>query len=178
MAVLALDLGWTCGWCTWRRGDAVASGTERFGSQSGEDGVRLLAFRQFLTATRKSIIDAGETLDDVAFERVDFIAAKNGVNAAHVWGALWGNLESWCAFYRIPLIGLPVSTVKKHVTGHGSAAKQLVTKRVQELYPHVIEHNEADAVAVLITAKNKHPHNPGAPNATAPQEKARFQKRR
>lgn len=178
MAVLALDLGWTCGWCTWRRGDAVASGTERFASQSGEDGVRLLAFRQFLTATRKTIIDAGETLDDVAFERVDFLAAKNGVNAAHVWGALWGNLESWCAFYRIPLIGLPVSTVKKHVTGHGSAAKQLVTKRVQELYPHVVEHNEADAVAVLITAKNKHPHNPGAPHASTPQEQARAPKRR
>lgn len=169
MAVLTLDLGWTCGWATWRRGDAVASGTERFGNQSGEDGVRLLAFRQFLTATRKEITDAGETLDNVAYERVDFIAKKNGVNAAHVWGALWGNLESWCAFYRIPLLGLPVSTVKKHVTGHGSAAKQLVTQRVQQLYPHVVEHNEADAVAVLITAKNKHPYQPEAfPRAAQP----------
>lgn len=161
MAVLTLDLGWTCGWATWRRGDVVASGTVRLASESPDDGVRFLAFRQFLTATRKEILAAGESLDDVAYERVDFLAPQNGVNAAHVWGGLWGNLASWCAFYSIPLLGLPVSTVKKHVTGHGSAAKNLVTTRVQALYPHVREHNEADAVAVLITAKNKHPFQHG-----------------
>src|SRR5712664_1523626 len=57
VAVLTLDLGWRFGWCTWRRGDAIAHGFKQI--PDGQDGVRLLCFRQWLTAKRKEIIDAG-----------------------------------------------------------------------------------------------------------------------
>lgn len=162
MAVLTLDLAWSCGWCLWRQGDRVESGVRDFKAAGGRDGARLYAFRLFLTATLNTLKAAGEALNDVAFESVDFFPAKNGVNAAHIYGALWGNLETWCEHYKIPCRGINVSTIKKHVTGHGSAAKPLVTKRVQELFPHVRQHDEADAVAVLLTAQNKFPFQPEA----------------
>lgn len=158
MAVLAFDVALSLGWCAWRRGDRIESGFKDFSRVDHDDGARFLAFRQWLTAKRKEILDAGETVENVVFESVDFFPAKNGVYAAHVYGAMWGNLTSWCAFYGIDCRGINVSTIKKHVTGHGSAAKPLVTKRVQELYPHVMQHDEADAVAVMLTAQDKFPH--------------------
>lgn len=161
MAVLALDLSLCCGWCLWRRGDKIESGHKDFERVSPQDEVRFLAFRQFLTTKRNGLIDVGETLDSVVYESVDFIPKKNGVNAAHVYGSMWGNLLSWCAFYGIKPRGLNVSVIKKHVTGYGSAAKPLVTKRVQELFPHVKQSDEADAVAVMLTAQDRFGHGGG-----------------
>lgn len=157
MATLCLDLGWNCGWCLWRAGDEVTSGEWKLDRESPDDDVRLLAFRQKLSAVRAELDKAGERLDSVAYESVDFRVPTNGVYAEQVWGALWGNLLSWCRYHKIDARGVNVSTIKKHVTGHGSAAKPLVTKRVKELFPHVRGHNEADAVALLLTARNKFP---------------------
>ena len=158
MAVLALDLGWTFGWCVWLRGDRYDSGVVKLASESPDDGVRLLAFRQWLAAKRTEIMAAGETLNDVAYERVDFLAKDNGLNAAHVWGAQWGNLASWCAHHRIDLQGLAVSTIKKHATGHGSASRALVLDRMRARFPNVVDPDQASAVAVMLTAQNKFPH--------------------
>lgn len=157
MATLALDLATSCGWCLWRKGDVIESGEWKLAHESREDAIRFLAFRQNLTGLKSKLEACGEKLDSVVYESVDFFPEKNGVYAAHVYGALWGNLLSWCAFHRIEPVGLSVSTVKKHVTGHGSAAKELVTKRIKALFPHVRGHDEADAVAVLLTARDKFP---------------------
>lgn len=158
MAVLAFDVALSVGWCAWRRGDRIESGVKDFAGVDPNDGPRFLAWRQWLTAKRKEFLDAGETLTDVVYESVDFIPRKNGVYSAHIYGAMWGNLTSWCAFYGVRCRGINVSTIKKHVTGHGSAAKPLVTARIRELFPHVQQHDEADAVAVLLTAQKKFGH--------------------
>ncbi|HTE37538.1 MAG TPA: hypothetical protein VK634_17135 [Reyranella sp.] len=155
MAYLGLDLGKSLGWALWRRGDVVESGVKHFGGEGSTDGLAFYGFRLFLGDTRKMLERAGELLEGIIYESVDFIARDNGIYAAHVYGAMWGNLESWCEQRAIPRKGINVATIKKHVTGHGSAAKPLVTKRIKLLFPHVREHNEADAVAALITARNK-----------------------
>lgn len=174
MAVATFDLGWSCGWCLWRRDDVIESGVWRLTNESPHDDVRFLAFRQNLTGLRAKLEACGEVLESVAYEQVDFFPERNGVYAAHVYGGLWGNLLSWCRFYRIAPRGIPVSTIKKHVTGHGSAAKPLVTKRIKELFPaaNITDHNEADARAILLTAQNKFPHQPASIPSNARQKKA------
>ena len=165
MSVLALDLATSCGWCLWRRGDRIESGVWNLAEAGPDDADRFASLRQRLTKARKMLESAGETLNDIVYESVDFIPKKNGVYAAHVYGALWGNLLTWSRLHDIKPIGIPVATIKKHVTGHGSAAKPLVTMRIQELFPHVRKHDEADAVAVMLTAQNKFPRTPGSPHA-------------
>ncbi len=156
MAVLAFDVALSVGWCAWRQGNRIESGRKDFAKvDPHDDGLRFLAWRQWLTAKRNEIIKAGETLESIVFESVDFIPQKNGVYSAHIYGAMWGNLASWCAFHKIDCRGINVATIKKHVTGHGSAAKSLVTARINAIYPHITQHDEADAVAVMLTAQNK-----------------------
>lgn len=158
MAVLTLDLGWAMGWCTWRRGEAIASGVVKLHAEHVDHGIRLLAMAQWLTAKRIEILNSGEVLTDVVWEEITFVGRDNGPDAMHVHGKQLGNVERWCAFHKITRRGIPWNTVKKHVTGHGSASQQLVLKTVQQRFPDVVDHNQASAVAVMLTAQNKFPH--------------------
>lgn len=174
MAVISLDLGWSFGWCTWRRGDVIASGVVHLARETAVDGMRLLAFSQWLSAKRAEILAAGETLDDVAYEQITFIGKGNGPESTHAHGKQLGTVQRWCAFYKIgnppgEPIGVPWNTVKKFVTNHGSASRQLVLKTIRERFPEVHDHNQASAVAVMLTAQNKYPNQPkAAPHARQP----------
>ena len=159
MAHLALDLGLSLGWAIFHDDGEIESGVRRLIDAGGSDGARFHAMRVFLVDTRTKLKLDGEQLEGVIFERVDFLVKKNGVNAAHIYGALWGQVVGWCHGNSIPCQGIPVSTIKSHICGkaYSTAAKPLVTKRVQELFPHVRDHNEADAVAIILTAQKKYP---------------------
>lgn len=153
MARWSFDLGWSMGWCEVRRSGELASGVERLAYQQPDDGLRLVAATEFFGVQLKRLEAAGETLEAIDYEEINFVGDDNGIRAMHCHGMQLGALLRWAAFRRQPRpTPRAWNTVKKHVTGHGSASQQLVLERVRRLYPHVTDHNEASAVAVMLTA--------------------------
>lgn len=142
--ILALDLGTTTGWALRDQAGSITHGFVSFKPQRFEGGgMRFLRFKRWLTeikATNEHGIDA------VYFEEV---RRHLGVDAAHVYGGLMATLTSWCEHHQIPYEGVPVGTIKRHISGKGNASKHEVIKAVGELGFHVSDDNEADAIALL-----------------------------
>lgn len=86
---------------------------------------------------------------EVVFEEV---RRHLGVDAAHVYGGMLGTLTAWCEARAIPYRGIPVGTIKKHVTGRGNASKGEMIAAIRAQGFQAIDDNEADAVAVLLVA--------------------------
>ena len=153
--ILALDLGTNTGWALFQQdevnaGYQVFSGTinlknDRF--QGG--GMRFLRFRNWLDD-----INYSEAITSVYFEEV---RRHIGTDAAHVYGGFLATLTSWCEDHNLPYQGVPVSHIKRHVTGKGNASKQEVIKAIEAIGYHPKDDNEADALALLelIIKQNK-----------------------
>lgn len=144
--LLALDLGTTTGWAM-RLGDGtVVSGTMAFKSGRYEGGgMRYLRFRSWLEELARS----APGLATVYFEEV---RRHVGTDAAHVYGGLLGHLTAWCEQRRLPYQGVPVATIKRHVTGKGNADKAAVIAAVRARGFAPADDNEADAIAILLWA--------------------------
>lgn len=140
--ILALDLGTTTGWAIWQPPHQhIISGTislknDRF--QGG--GMRFLRFRNWLDEAY-----GGSGFDLVYFEEV---RRHIGTDAAHLYGGFLAVLSSWCEVHKVPYQGVPVGTIKHHITGRGNASKQDVIKAVKALGYHPKDDNEADAIAL------------------------------
>jgi Holliday junction resolvasome RuvABC endonuclease subunit len=59
---------------------------------------------------------------------------------------------SWCDHYGIPYQGVPVGTIKRHVTGKGNADKAAVIAAIRTRGFNPTDDNEADALAILLWA--------------------------
>lgn len=163
-AELALDFGKAMGWALRLPDRRIESGMRSLVRERGEsDGARFRRFKDWLHVT-KARIDAIErdALQLVTFERVDFIM-PNQAWSAHDWGAYWGLLLAWCEHHRIPYVGVAPSTLKKRATGHGFAKKPAVVaavnQRMAAIAPTsavITDHNEADALALLIFCGDLH----------------------
>lgn len=140
--ILALDLGTRCGWAAvFER--QILSGVAEFRPGRFEGGgMRYLRFRTFLgeCAARTSGLRA------VFFEEV---RAHAGTDAAQIYGGLLATLTAWCESIKVPYRGVPVATIKRHVTGKGNADKKAVIGAVRRLGFDPIDDNEADALALL-----------------------------
>jgi Holliday junction resolvasome RuvABC endonuclease subunit len=155
MAGLYIDHGWNMGWCLVRRGGGITSGMLNLKHGNPTDGARLLAMTQWLTATLGQLENAGERLEQIAYERITFVG-KNDADTLHAHGKQLGNLERWACLKRQPVpLGLAWNVIKKHVTGQGSASRQTMLATVQAAMPEVTDHNQASAVAVMLTATNQ-----------------------
>ena len=109
----------------------------------GDGGVgKSLLVQQWLT----SLLAVSGKLDAIYFEEV---RRHLGTDAAHTYGAFWGHLSAWSDYLSIPYEGVPVGTIKKHVTGKGNANKQTVLQAVTQLGHQPQDDNEADALALL-----------------------------
>lgn len=140
MTTLAIDLGTTTGWAA-NRG-TITSGVVVFTNGRYEGGgMRFLRFRRWLSST-VSLIQP----DEVVFEEV---RRHRGTDAAHVYGGLLGQLSAYCEEHHVPYRGVPVGTIKRHVTGKGNASKEAVIEAVQKLGFDPECDNEADALALL-----------------------------
>jgi Holliday junction resolvasome RuvABC endonuclease subunit len=51
--------------------------------------------------------------------------------------------------FKIPYRGVPVGTIKRHITGRGNADKDAVIAAVRALGFDPVDDNEADALALL-----------------------------
>ncbi|MBY7649730.1 MAG: hypothetical protein C4617_04480 [Candidatus Liberibacter europaeus] len=138
MGVLALDLGSKMGFAVKRDGQ-VFSGVVKFENGRFEGGgMRFLKFQNWLNSL--------EGIKVVWFEEV---RRHLGVDASHAYGGFLAVLASWCEKQKIAYGGIPVQTIKKHITGKGNANKQLVISEVKKLGFNPIDDNEADALALL-----------------------------
>jgi Holliday junction resolvasome RuvABC endonuclease subunit len=73
-------------------------------------------------------------------------------DAAHVHGGLLATLTAWCEQRSIAYQGVPVGTIKRHVTGKGNADKAAVIAAVRARGFNPADDNEADALAILLWA--------------------------
>ena len=133
--ILALDLGTNTGWALLQQSNATAgyrvtSGTinlknDRF--QGG--GMRFLRFRNWLD----EISQRSGGISTVYFEEV---RRHLGVDAAHVYGGFLATLTTWCEEAKpngLPYQGVPVSHIKRQVTGNGNASKHNVSSKLSRL---------------------------------------------
>ena len=156
LVILALDLGTTTGWALRSANGPVAHGFVSFKSQRFEGGgMRYLRFGRWLadmltlnapkTGSQTNLTGIGA----IYFEEV---RRHLGVDAAHVYGGLLATLTAWCEHHNLPYQGVPVGTIKRHVTGKGNAGKQAVIEAVRARGFSPADDNEADAIAILLWA--------------------------
>lgn len=142
-AILALDLGQTTGWAVRTPDGVITSGTAEFKPGRFQSvGMTYLRFRGWLEEIR----DTAGGVGAIWFEEV---VAHRGVAASHAYGAFLGHLTAWAEAREIPYAGVPVGTIKRHVTGRGNADKAAVIAAVRRLGFNPADDNEADALAIL-----------------------------
>lgn len=144
--LLALDLGTTTGWALRCADGTVLSDTVSFRpSRYDGGGVRYLRFRAWL---EQNAADAG----DIAAIYHEEIRRHLSTDSAHVYGGLLATLTAWCEQRGIAYQGVPVGTIKRHVTGKGNADKAAVMAGVRARGFDPSDDNEADALAILLWA--------------------------
>jgi hypothetical protein len=145
-AILALDLGSRCGWAVLPRSGRIASGVSEFKPGRFEGaGMAFLRFEKFLA----DATNASGPFGAVVFEEV---RAHAGTLAAQVYGGFLAHLTAWCERHAVPYLGVPVATIKRHVTGKGNASKDDVINAVRARGHAPKDNNEADAIAILLWA--------------------------
>jgi len=145
-AILTLDLGTTTGWALRASDSLITSGTVSFRpSRYDGGGMRYLRFRSWLDNIAANV----GGLVAVYFEEV---RAHAGTDAAHLYGGFLATLTAWCEQRSVPYQGVPVGTIKRHVTGKGNADKTAVMAAIRARGYAPADDNEADALALLLWA--------------------------
>ncbi|MFN3965567.1 MAG: crossover junction endodeoxyribonuclease RuvC [Silanimonas lenta] len=148
--LLALDLGTSTGWALRDRTGRITSGTESFKPRRFEGGgMRFLRFKTLL-AELKAHADG---IDTLVFEEV---RRHTSTDAAHAYGGFLATLTAWCEHHGIPYQGVPVGTIKKHATGRGNARKDEMLSAARDRGHTPADDNEADALALLYWAIDRH----------------------
>lgn len=143
ITVLCLDLGTKSGWALRSSDRVVSSGTAEFKHDRYQGGgMRFLKFKQWMN----QMLAAVDQIDAIYFEEV---RRHLGVDAAHAYGGFLAHLTAWCEQHGIAYEGVPVGTIKRHVTGKGNANKAKVIQAVRQLGYYPTDDNEADALALL-----------------------------
>jgi len=142
-SVLALDLGSKTGWAIRHLGGTITSGTHEF--RPGRFEGAGMAFLRFVGWLDEMARLAGPW-SMVIFEEV---RGHAGTLAAQVYGGFLAHLTAWCERNNVPYLGVPVATIKKHITGKGNASKEAVMAAVRARGHAPQDDNEADALAIL-----------------------------
>jgi hypothetical protein len=148
--MVALDLGTTTGFALITADSPILSGTVSFRpSRYDGGGIRYLRFRAWLD----SIAEDTGSVRAVYYEEV---RRHMSTDAAHVHGGLLATLTAWCEQRSIAYQGVPVGTIKRHVTGKGNTDKAAVLAAVRARGYSPVDDNEADAIAILLWALETH----------------------
>ncbi len=138
------------GWAMQLAGGVIESGTISFRpSRYDGGGMRYLRFRGWLA----SVASDAAGLEAIYFEEV---RRHVGTDAAHLYGGFLATLTAWCEQNAIPYEGVPVGTIKRHITGKGNADKAAVFDAVRATGFNPCDENEADAIAILLWAIDTH----------------------
>ncbi len=143
--ILSLDLGRKMGWAVRRKNGDIHSGMQHFKQDrfSG-GGMAFLNFRVWLDTFNQA-----DKIEIMVFEEV---RRHLGTDAAHLYGAFMGQATAWAEEHKIPYLGVPVGTIKRHITGKGNASKEEVIRSVVGRGYAPMDDNEADALALLLYA--------------------------
>lgn len=146
-SVIALDLGTTCGWAI-KHNNRTYSGVFKLAPTRFDSyDQRFLTFRknlQTLLAKRFKGVDLNTV--QVFYEEV---RQSQAPDAAHMYGGYKAVLTSFCLDHNLSYKGVGVTTIKKFITGTGSAGKDKVIASVRKLGHYPEDDNEADAIAIL-----------------------------
>ena len=143
---VALDLGTITGFAIQLRDGAITSGTVSFRpSRYDGGGMRYLRFGNWLNQLATDVGGIGV----VHYEE---IRRHLSTDAAHVHGGLLATLTSWSEQRSIPYQGVPVGTIKRHITGKGNVDKAAVIAAIRARGFKPVDDNEADALAILLWA--------------------------
>jgi hypothetical protein len=141
--ILALDLGQTTGWAARSRDGMITHGTAPFWPGRFEGGgFVFLRFRQWLKEVDASL----DRIDCIVFEEV---RGHRGTTAAQIHGGFLAHLTAWAEDNQTPYEGVPVGTIKRHITGKGNATKEDVIAAVRAKGFSPVDDNDADALALL-----------------------------
>jgi hypothetical protein len=125
------------------RSGRIASGVTEFRPGRFEGGgMAFLRFERFLA-------DASEASGPFSVVVFEEVRAHAGTLAAQVYGGFLAHLTAWCERHAAPYLGVPVATIKRHVTGKGNASKEEVIAAIRARGHSPADDNEADALAVL-----------------------------
>jgi hypothetical protein len=105
-------------------------------------GMAFLRFERFLA-------DASEASGPFGVVVFEEVRAHAGTLAAQVYGGFLAHLTAWCERHAAPYLGVPVATIKRHVTGKGNASKEEVIAAIRARGHSPADDNEADALALL-----------------------------
>lgn len=142
--ILCLDLGTQMGYAI-KSQSQIISGTQSFkNNRFMGGGVIFFNFHQWL-----SNIHATGSISQVWYEEVVRHGIHNQTAVAHTYGGFLGTLQVFCEYNKIPYQGVPVGTIKKHITGKGNANKQMVIDAIKLKGFDPKDDNEADALAIL-----------------------------
>ena len=146
MSVLALDLGTTTGFAIFKDG-SIISGVKKLQHSKSAPGLRFLHFRNWLIEIIKS-----HEIEKIFYERV---YRHLGTDASHCFGGFLYHMAAVCEEFQIPYIGFPVGSIKKAATGRGNATKEEMIKAAFYNGFKPKDHNESDALAILLMAIRK-----------------------
>lgn len=109
--------------------------------------MRFLRFQKWL-----SELLADDFIESVYYEEV---RRHLSTDSAHIHGGLLAVMQAECEARKIPYMGIPVGTIKKHATGKGNAGKQEMVESAKLAFPNqqIKDDNQADALWILSTSK-------------------------
>ena len=93
--------------------------------------------------------EVDETAGGIGAVYFEEVRSHRGVAASHAYGGFLAHLTAWAEANEIPYRGVPVTTIKRHVTGRGNADKDAVISAVRAIGFAPADDNEADALALL-----------------------------
>lgn len=144
MNLLALDLGTTTGYAILYN-DNIYSGVRSFKQRPlSKGGRRFMLFRDWLIGIINKY--------DVTNVYYEDVKRHLGTDAAHCYGGFLYHMAAVCEEFCIPYIGFPVGSIKKTATGKGNATKEDMLKAAYGNGFKPKDHNEADALAILLMA--------------------------
>ncbi len=144
--ILCLDLGTKTGWVLGDK-ENFYSGIENFTQNRFEGGgMRFLRFKNWLYKIMITCQEINNPIKSIYFEEV---RRHLGTDASHIYGGFLSHLTVFGDENKIPYSGIPVGTIKKHITGKGNASKKLVIDSLLSKGYKPTDHNEADAMALF-----------------------------
>ena len=144
--ILALDLGTTTGFALRGADGAITSGTLSLRpSRYDGGGMRYVRFRAWLDGM-------AEDTPGIAAIHFEEVRRHLSTDSSHVYGGFLAMLTAWCEQRGIAYQGVPVGTIKRHITGKGNADKAAVIAAIRARGFNPVDDNEADALAILLWA--------------------------
>jgi len=162
--ILSVDLGGTSGFALWLGNNLVKSWFKNVNSSKDTKPEKETKYNNCSRLTQQLNIAENYVRENnlkPPFEpALDMVVVEDpfgqyiqGVKVLHIY---MGAVIQWCIDRKVSFAKINDKTIKKVFTGNGNANKDLMVFTAQDKYgDHIVDENEADAVAVGYTYLNQ-----------------------